>query len=260
MSDKQYERNPYSKIYGVVDHAQAEAVKSGLPGLHNGPGDAYRHIIGAGEITRRFGEPTARVALEGHEIEGVVRNRQPRSELHMDRHNNEIGIAIGRKAKTLDEVIERARERIDRAAQGAAGADVPRWLPETQWSPGGANWPPKWSAPSPGDYEQGGEDHRYPGWRDVPDDAPGPEDSLRDILGRPLESWGEADVRALMKSDTYLNSWHPGFAALQTRIMRWHERAYGRGSSGAVHVRAHTRDGGQVSVIAHDRVRPGPAR
>ena len=57
---KEESQNPYTRIRGATDPAHKEAEKSGLPGNHNGPGDAYRHIIGAAEITRRYGEATAR--------------------------------------------------------------------------------------------------------------------------------------------------------------------------------------------------------
>jgi hypothetical protein len=40
-----------SNLYGKlgINPAFIEAGKSQLPGLHNGPGDAYRHIIGAAD-------------------------------------------------------------------------------------------------------------------------------------------------------------------------------------------------------------------
>ena len=44
--------------------ASDEAGKSLIPGRRNGPADAYRHIIWAAEMTRRFGESAAR-ALAG---------------------------------------------------------------------------------------------------------------------------------------------------------------------------------------------------
>jgi len=49
MSDIQQRQNFYSKIRGAAGPAFEEAEKSGLPGTHNGPGDAYRHMIGTTE-------------------------------------------------------------------------------------------------------------------------------------------------------------------------------------------------------------------
>jgi hypothetical protein len=112
------------EIEGAVDPAHAEAKNSGLPGEHNGPGDAYRHMIGAAEITRRFGEATARVVLEGHEIQGNL-SGDPKEESVMDRHNNEIGIGIGREAKSLDEVNERVRGNIEPIRPIPAGRGGP---------------------------------------------------------------------------------------------------------------------------------------
>lgn len=272
---EQLKNNPYAKIEGAVDPAKNESSASGLPGIHNGPGDAYRHVIGAAEITRRFGETTARIALEGHELEGFYSGKQPLAEAVMDRHNNEIGIQIGREAKNLDEVIDKARAKIDSAAQGEKGPDVPTWLPEDKWRGSGANWPPEWENPEKGDYNLGGEEHRYPGWRDEGDPAPGEAPGeLNEILGRPVETWGEEDVTAVMKSDAYWRSWDPDYQALHGLVGRWHEHFYGDGPvmrdergdirpirpiparvGGPVFVRAHERDG--VAVRAHERSRPG---
>lgn len=54
-----------------------EAEGSSLPGLHDGPGDAYRHILGAAELTRRHGEVAARAMLEAHEIKGRLIDPRP---------------------------------------------------------------------------------------------------------------------------------------------------------------------------------------
>ncbi len=52
----------YKKYIGV-NAATNAAGKSEMPGLLNGPGDAYRHIVWAAEMTRRFGEAAARAML-----------------------------------------------------------------------------------------------------------------------------------------------------------------------------------------------------
>ena len=259
------------KIEKAVKPAENEAENSGLPGVHNGPGDAYRHIIGAAEITRRFGEATARVALEGHELKGLIYGKQPLEEAAMDRHNNEIGIKIGREAGNLDEVIARAREKIDSAANGTQDKDVPRWLPQEKWKGDGTNWPPEWHKPQPGDYTLGGEEHRYPGWRGDAD-----FDETGDPLARPVETWSEEDIAAVMNSDAYLRSSDLDHEAMHRFVYRWHEHFYGNGPTerdaqgriiplrpippnrggGMVQVRAHDRAGGKVAVRSYERARP----
>ncbi len=39
----------------ISDVATSESVSSQLPGRENGPADAYRHLVWAAEMTRRFG-------------------------------------------------------------------------------------------------------------------------------------------------------------------------------------------------------------
>ena len=62
-----------SDLYNVagVGPGFDEADRSSLPGRHDGPADAYRHILGAAELTRCHGE------------DRIATNRPPR----------EIGIA-----------------------------------------------------------------------------------------------------------------------------------------------------------------------
>lgn len=92
-----------------------EAGSANLPGKENGPYDAYRHLLWAAEMMRLYGEEWARVYLEAHEIDGNIRqNQSPESEA-MDRNNNEVGIGIGKNARSWDEVVERARRAIGRS-------------------------------------------------------------------------------------------------------------------------------------------------
>jgi hypothetical protein len=50
----------YRAAIGIAA-AEKAAEDSGLPGLTNGPADAYRHLVGACELTRRFGPARARM-------------------------------------------------------------------------------------------------------------------------------------------------------------------------------------------------------
>lgn len=55
--------NGYERHISGIGSAYEQVELSGLPGIHNGPADAYRHIIGAAEATRIYGETIARKAI-----------------------------------------------------------------------------------------------------------------------------------------------------------------------------------------------------
>lgn len=114
---------------GASEGAIYEGINSNMPGRENGPADAYRHIILAAELTRRYGEGVARDLLNGHEWTGNLDDQIPAAEA-MDRHNNEIGIRVGRDAQSWREILERARSEISAGGQDSERA---RWLPEDQW-------------------------------------------------------------------------------------------------------------------------------
>ena len=97
-----------------------------LPGRVDGPADAYRHLLWSGELTRRFGEPTARAILYAHEktddLSGYFcHDCQSKASEQMDFFNNGIGIGIGRAAKTWDDVVAGAH-RIDGRSDGTGSA------------------------------------------------------------------------------------------------------------------------------------------
>lgn len=84
----------------VLEVASEEARQSGLPGLHNGPGDAVRHIVGAAELRRRGGAWYAWTILQANERDGTHIRNQPADLAAMDDANNAIGLAIGGRAQS----------------------------------------------------------------------------------------------------------------------------------------------------------------
>jgi hypothetical protein len=86
---------------------------SGLPGRHNGPADALRHIAGIAEATRRYGAMPAAIAGEINEQFG----KDLSDALQMDRNNNEIAIRIGRTAQSSEDVARLAKAEIAAAIQ-----------------------------------------------------------------------------------------------------------------------------------------------
>ncbi len=132
--------------YVAVNAAQSEMVGSQLPGREDGPADAYRHILWAAELTRRFGEKRARELLGLHELEGLA-DRQAPDAAAMDRSNNEIGVALGAGARKWGDVVSAARRVLSGSARDGSGmwqqgirtddtlAPVAaRWLAEERWT------------------------------------------------------------------------------------------------------------------------------
>ncbi|MCD8457112.1 hypothetical protein FUT69_02530 [Xylella taiwanensis] len=73
-----------------------ESTWSYLPGREDGPADAYRHLLLSAELTRIYGDSYARALLNFHEWDGN-RLGQSSASYRMDQHNNELGIAIGKR-------------------------------------------------------------------------------------------------------------------------------------------------------------------
>lgn len=146
-----------SIVEEVRQFANAAAEAARLPGIGNGPGDAFRHLVGAAELVRRIGLVPASVILEANETKSWVEqaSRDPgypsglgAEERKMDRTNNPIGARIGLRAQTPSEVLDAAWFEIMRAHQRGPGVDgAATWLRRSQWRDRdempGDNWPPR---------------------------------------------------------------------------------------------------------------------
>lgn len=91
-----------STIKGNADKALAEAANqfSG-PGLHNGPGDAFRHCYWSALLARDIGADNAKSFTDAHEAYGA----NPVGEKAMDLHNNSVGISIGGANSTASDAM-----------------------------------------------------------------------------------------------------------------------------------------------------------
>lgn len=98
----------------IYDRASREASRSGLPGAHNGPQDALRHCIGTCDMTRRNGWLDTLVFGELNEKRGDWTHNQSAEEKAMDRHNNAVGDALGRRASTFRDCAVGCRAVVDR--------------------------------------------------------------------------------------------------------------------------------------------------
>ncbi len=227
-------------MYDARQSAINEAKNSKMPGLWNGPADAYRHILVSAEMTRRTGKK-AQIYAEGHEILGNIKG-QDQTESDMDKHNNAIGYEIVRKAKDWNDVVTQARGKITEGTynNGTGQRDTPMWLPESKWQKGGNNWPPKLDDIAPAINPKGGMENTYnPLYRDV-------------------STWTDDDVKNVMNSKEYQydkdvnNKVQDYFKYKYPGEMSFHKGV------GEVHVSGYTRmdDGKSVSVSDYYRSRP----
>jgi hypothetical protein len=226
----------YQRIYDISRDA---AKQSGLPGEHNGPADAFRHIVASGEAARRYGEFIASGLGSLNEIVGDL-NKQPAAERRMDDANNAIGIRIGIDARDFDEVLERARAAIDDAMRhdGTGTDGTAQWLPKSEWST---------ETPKP---DSGKSEHE-------PDTR---SPTAQRALARPVDSWTQDDVRAVQNSKMYLRGDGPDRTATFAKVRHWYERqtmneAAAKQGTGPIRVHAYVRGDG-TRVASHTRSAP----
>lgn len=238
-----------------------EAVRSNLPGLENGPADAYRPVLGLAELTRVLGERDARRIGEDHERKDP--HADPRATA-MDLHNNEIGIAIGRRARTWEDVRRLARQAISEAPKdGNGGPGVPVWMPPATWR--GSRRRPNWPDI---DWRHGVE----PGEEASPSLSGAlfrhwtpPSASTMELEGRHAAREAEIVYRYAGPDNDGRPSPEFGGRLRNPALDRWlaERRAPDRiDGGGTVHVSAHTRvrDGRPVPVDAHTRAPPSHRR
>lgn len=143
----------------VRDFAIDEARLSGLPDQDQGPADAYRHLVGVAELSRRAGPLLAAAMAERNEWESkeamlrayldgrpVAPSNTPAA-WRIDRHNNLLAVGIGATASSIEEVVMRARTMMEQAIQtpgGSGAGNTPAWRPSRFWSDGSslADWSP----------------------------------------------------------------------------------------------------------------------
>ena len=79
---------PAHRAKKLADEALDAATKTGLPGLHNGPADAWRHCYWNCRMTQVIGKDDAEFVSENHEEHT---DNNPANERMMDTWNNEQG-------------------------------------------------------------------------------------------------------------------------------------------------------------------------
>ena len=82
------------KAQTIGQQSMAEALNSGLPGIRNGPADAWRHCVLSCRLSRELNPQDAQQITEQHEKSGGG----PPAENAMDAHNNQVGLRCGRNS------------------------------------------------------------------------------------------------------------------------------------------------------------------
>jgi hypothetical protein len=83
----------------IAKQANDDARKTGLPGPHNGPQDAYRHCLASCKASRAIGEEDTKQITDNHENHGGG----PADENSMDLHNNSEGIKCAKDKKSCEQ-------------------------------------------------------------------------------------------------------------------------------------------------------------
>ena len=147
----------------VGTFAREEARSSDLPGQAEGPADAYRHLVGVAELSRRAGPSLAFYMAEYNEVRSwfamgsstlhgrpIARTKTPEGR-SMDRRNNALALAIGARVSSTEDVVRRVRSMMEHSIETTGGSGVgntPYWREARYWSDGAplAEWSPSnWS-------------------------------------------------------------------------------------------------------------------
>jgi hypothetical protein len=195
-------RSGFAMPWRVPAWKQSDRV---CPGLSGGPGDAYRHLLISGEMRRRFGPTLAERFADLHEVVNDIRRSQTERDRQMDDHNNALA-ADAPEFRTWEDVVAWARGKIVEAApQNGDGQDGRAFWYSKQPS----DWRPDFTGVPITPIENGGPEHRY-----HPDHEAAPEEPSRGAstsaapLDRPVATWTEEDVRAVLGSPAYLRPQH----------------------------------------------------
>jgi hypothetical protein len=110
----------------VLGYTWSHVAGSSLPGGRHGPLDAYRHTLASAVVA---------FTLSPRVVECVTRvmERGGNDANLMDRHNNQIGVAIGLRARSFSELEPAVQAQVVRGAVNTRDAVQVTWLPPERW-------------------------------------------------------------------------------------------------------------------------------
>lgn len=239
-----------SGLKQISDTALATAEQIGRTRriISSGPADAFRHMIFIGELTRRYGPTTAKAMGDIHEFIGSNAG-QPANQKAMDTHNNALGVEIGQKAKSWEDVVRLARDKMSETIEKGnepSEKSRPYWIndvPVNQWAKDWKTRPiPKLDGGDEGgtyDHSQGHEPDAFArGYAAQINEIS--ESKNVDFLREYLTSEGDPEDEALLKDDltqdelkrvmmsnAYNDQKDPRFEAVNKRVRWWFEDRFG---------------------------------
>jgi hypothetical protein len=162
----------------------------------NGPGDAYRHLVIVGELRRQYGSTIGGALATLHEMA----NPNSPEEREMDDHNNALAVEIGKDAKTWEDVVRLARQKVIQSAEDGDGDGKDGralWIVKT---PGNAWRKDLKENTKISPNATGGEKHRYKADETKPPKEP--ETPLNDAMGGTNLGGGEGadDLKAKLST------------------------------------------------------------
>lgn len=196
-------------VRDAVDGAIKAANESGLPPGVGGPADAYRHLLIAGELRRRFGPLIGASLTSAYEF---LNRLEGQSELN--RRMDDINNAVVHNApdfRTFEDLQRWARDKISEAAPFNGDGQDGRVM----WHRKPRGWNPDWSTVPLLSIERGGAEHH---WGPKPGTGVPGGIAEADPWERVLATWSEEDIAAIMKSRAYLRSAHPDHAQAQALV------------------------------------------
>lgn len=113
----------------VLGYTWSKVLNSDLPGGRHGPLDAYRHTLASAIVAYTLNETVVDWASMLMENSGRIGDA-------MDRHNNRIGAALGRKASRFADIEPAVLQSIRRGQVNAPLETQSTWLPPDEWRQG----------------------------------------------------------------------------------------------------------------------------
>jgi hypothetical protein len=110
----------------VLGYTWSHVARSNLPGGRHGPLDAYRHTLASAVVA---------FTLSPRAVEWAtwVMERRAKDANLMDQRNNQIGAAIGLRARSFSEIEPAVQAQVQRGAVNARDAVQVTWLPPERW-------------------------------------------------------------------------------------------------------------------------------